>query len=305
LLKSQLVSAAQNFLTLAFTALKNSFASIANFTVNLTLAMPPKFQRRSNQPSHRSVRHPLFSRISPTTYLIKDPDYLVNTTIHVGQVAEYIHFDEQIRAHADSADFRSIPIGFIEFSNSWNDGVASGDPRRISSVFMAQDHRNSYVTPSEHPVLLKDFFITPEQTGAAPNTTNPSMDASQADITNEFAVLMAAQQKRQRKFVQERQALKTKAKSSPIYSTHTHFRKKPKHSKNPHKFPKPNHATSSSSRTSTQSTTEHSSFDTEEDTTEFTGIPEELAPGDNAFEENIPEDDVADAPVDETAPMET
>jgi hypothetical protein len=91
---------------------------------------------------------------------------------------------------------------------------------------------------------------------------------------------------------------KTKEKTSPIYSTHTHFRKKPKNTKRHYKFPKP----SAHSHTPSH-TTEHHSSHVEDDATDSPEVPEDT--GDDAFEEATPEDDLADVPVDESAPMET
>ena len=115
LLKNRLNSAVQSILSLDFTPSKPSFSSISS-TIDLEYAMP----------GHRrplpSVNHPLFKRISPTTYIMKDPCYPVHSTIHVGQLAEYIQFNEQLRAYGDSVEFCSIPIGFTDFCNTWNDG---------------------------------------------------------------------------------------------------------------------------------------------------------------------------------------
>ena len=51
---------------------------------------------RSRRPALPSVAHPSFTRITPTSYLMRDPDYPVHTTIHVGQITEYLQFDEQL-----------------------------------------------------------------------------------------------------------------------------------------------------------------------------------------------------------------
>ena len=95
---------------------------------------------RSRRPALPNVVHPSFTRISPTSYLMRDPDYPVHTTIHVGQIMEYLQFDEQLRAYYhDAADFTSIPIGFAEFGVAWNQGTIPGDPCHISTISLADD----------------------------------------------------------------------------------------------------------------------------------------------------------------------
>ena len=166
-------------------------------------------------PGHRhslpSVNHPLFDRVSPTTYIMKDPCYLVHSTIHVGQLAEYIQFDEQLRAYGHSAEFHSIPVGFTDFCNTWNDGVASGDSRRISTIYLDDDPQNNYITPASRSVTLQDFHITPAQTGSATDDVNQPSSALQAEIAQEFAALMVAKQRRECRFIEERRKKKIRA----------------------------------------------------------------------------------------------
>ena len=55
---------------------------------DLSYSMPA-----SRQPILQGTNHP---RICPTTYTMQDPDYSICTTIHVGQLAEYLQFDEEL-----------------------------------------------------------------------------------------------------------------------------------------------------------------------------------------------------------------
>ena len=166
----------------------------------------------TRHPALPGVVHPSFTRITPTSYFVRDPEYPMHTTIHVGQITEYLQFDEQLRAyHHDAADFTSIPIGFSEFSTTWNEGAIPGDPRRISTVTLADDPRNNSIVPSTHPVHLYEFHITPAQAGVAYSTTEQPPTTLQADINQEFAALMVARQKRQRQYYEERQEKKTRA----------------------------------------------------------------------------------------------
>ena len=113
---------------------------------------------RSHRPALPGVSHPSFTRITPTSYLMRDPDYPVHTTIHVGQIMEYLQFDEQLRTYYhDAADFTLVPIGFAKFSVAWNEGTVTRDPRHISTISLADNPRNNSVIPSMHPVQLYEF----------------------------------------------------------------------------------------------------------------------------------------------------
>jgi hypothetical protein len=217
LFKNRLKSTTQNILSVVSSIFKRSFQFIST-TVNPS--MPP--HRRS---SLRGIDHPSFVRISPTTYLMKDPIFPIHTTIHTGQIAEYIKFDEQLRAQGDS--FHSIPIGFTNFCNTWNGGLTLDDTRRISTVFIGEDPQDNYVIPSTHPVSLRDFHITPAQAGIAPEAVDQQSTALQADITQEFAAIMVARQKKQRQSYEERQEKRIQAfrTSVPVFPKYSHFGK--------------------------------------------------------------------------------
>ena len=157
----------------------------------------------TRRPALPSVVHPAFSRITPTSYLVRDPEYPVSTTIHVGQITEYLQFDEQLRAYHDAADFTSVPIGFSEFGAAWNEGVIPGDPCHISTISLADDPRDNSIVPSIHPVHLYEFHITPAQAGVATPPAEQPPTTLQADINQEFAALMVARQKKQRQYYEE------------------------------------------------------------------------------------------------------
>ena len=159
----------------------------------------------THRPILQGINHPLFTRISPTNYLMKDTAYPIHTTIHVGQLAEYLTFDEHLREYGNTAQFNSVPLRFIDFCNTWNAGVLSDDPCRISTVYLADDPNNNQIDPSIHPVVLQDFHISPTQTNALATTPNQlaSDSALQADINQEFAALMVAKQKRQHQSYKE------------------------------------------------------------------------------------------------------
>lgn len=165
---------------------------------------------RSRRPALPGVVHPLFSRITPTSYLIRDPDYPVHTTVHVGQIAEFLQFDEQLRAYPDDVDFTAIPIGFSEFGAAWNNGTIPGDRRRVSTVSLCDDPQDNSVSPSTHPLFLYEFHITPAQAGVVASTIAPPVSTAQDTVTNEFAFLMAERQRKQRQYVEERREKKAR-----------------------------------------------------------------------------------------------
>ena len=180
--------------------------------------------RRSFLPG---VNHPALTRISPTNYLLRYLNYSIYTTIHVAQIAEYVQFDEEIRTLHASANFTSVPIGYVEFSRAWNEGVAPNDPRRFSTISLADDPKDNAAYPSTYPVHLSEFHITPAQAGLVENARQAP--SPQDDITHEFAIVMANRQKKERQFAEQRRQKKHQAfevKTSTFARTITHTRPK-------------------------------------------------------------------------------
>ena len=185
--------------------------------------------KNGRQPHLRGATHPLFTRITPTTYQIKDLDYpVVNTTVHVAQIAEYLDFDQELRCYegAAAADFTSYPLGYIEFCKAWNGGASANDTRRLSTIHLDDDPDYNDVYHSLNPLSLSDFFITASQIGQTPDNL-PPVDHGQDDITREFGILMAARQKRQRQFAEERREKRVKA-GNIQKNTHSAFKRRAK-----------------------------------------------------------------------------
>ena len=178
-------------------------ANPMSFIKNRRFRAPPRQQ-------YPGVKHPLFTRISPTVYLIKDRGYAINTTVHIAQIAEYIQFDEELRTYGSKSDFNSFPIGYPAFVKAWNEGTNDNDTRHFSTIFLANDPDYNEVIPSTHPLRLSDFHIDPKQFGAS-SEGPPKPDPDQDIITREFGIMMAAQQKRQREFAEERRQKKVTA----------------------------------------------------------------------------------------------
>jgi hypothetical protein len=169
---------------IAYPAMKvppHNFCSTTIIDSDLDLTMPKT----------RGISHPMFTRITLTHYLIKDANNSLSSTAHVGQIADFIKFDEQLRHHGGITSLQSMPVGFIEFSQLWNRGVRENDRRRISEVYIPEDTNKYEAQISNVPVRVMDFFITADQVGLAPPPAHA--DKSQAEIVQEFASLMAEQ----------------------------------------------------------------------------------------------------------------
>ena len=161
----------------------SSFPSTTSVYKRLVLAVrslvPPFLSDTRNPPTvtidldqlnivmrkHRGIDHPSFTRISPTHYLVSDPaaSKALPGTLHVGQIADYLTFDEQLRTHGIS-ELQSVPHGFDDFAYLWNIGTSDNDYRQISRIFVSEADGYS-VDATTTPVVLTDFFITPDQVG--------------------------------------------------------------------------------------------------------------------------------------------
>ena len=126
---------------------------------------------------HRGIDHPSFTRISPTHYLVNDPaaSKALPGTLHVGQIADYLTFDEQLRTHGIS-ELQSVPHGFDDFAYLWNIGTSDNDYRQISRIFVSEADGYS-VDATTTPVVLTDFFITPDQVGLV-DPSSPDRDGA-------------------------------------------------------------------------------------------------------------------------------
>lgn len=164
-----------------------------SLTIDLEYSMP--------EPYHRGVNHPIFSRISPTHYLIQNDEWL-NITLHVGQVADFLNYEHQLRLQKSIADFKSMPHGYLEFASYWNDFRDSSDTRRISFFYFPDDSTTPVLDISTSPVHIDEFFITPEQVGLGnPHHTTPfePMRGLRDDIMKELAVVITEQRLLKRK----------------------------------------------------------------------------------------------------------
>jgi RNase H-like domain found in reverse transcriptase/Reverse transcriptase (RNA-dependent DNA polymerase)/Integrase zinc binding domain/Retroviral aspartyl protease/Zinc knuckle len=150
-------------------------ASLHSFASHILPCLRPSFISATidlefdfTMPSIQSVNHPLFSRISPTHYLIKNSNGYLSVTLHVGQVADYFNFEERLRIQKDLSNFQSMPLGYLEFADLWNSGVSSNDIRRLSTYSYVEGSDGPVYDLSSTPLLVGEFFITPEQVGLRP-----------------------------------------------------------------------------------------------------------------------------------------
>ena len=151
-----------------------------------------------------SINHPSFTRVSPTTYLIKQLDYPILLSIHVAQIAKYIQFDKLIWEDDNASHYQSVPIGFYDFYNAWNSSIAPDDPHRFSTFYYAEDLAQNTIFPSPYPVQLHEFYITPAQANATHSNSNQMFNSLQSDINQEFATIMVAKQKKEHQSFEER-----------------------------------------------------------------------------------------------------
>ena len=121
--------------------------------------------------------------MSPTHYLLNDPDQSLQTTIHVGHIADILTFDMEIQAWGGITGLQTMPLGFSEFSVIWNMSAQLNNSCHISQVVLATN--DQLLTPSTHPVHLSEFHITPEQCGLS---SAPSVSPATAELSEQAAI---------------------------------------------------------------------------------------------------------------------
>ena len=157
-------------------------------------------------PALRGVKHPILHRLSATHYTLREPQDSLSRTIHVGQIADYLKFDEQLRAQEGLDNIQTMPLGYSSFSALWNDYASDNDSRRLSGVYVPEDANRYHVEISSTPVHIADFFITPEQVGIMPSNPEATTTSKEQDeIVKEFATVMMEQRRNSRRGFEKRQ----------------------------------------------------------------------------------------------------
>ena len=156
-------------------------------------------EQLSVMPHHRGVKHPAFTRISPTHYIVKEPDNSLSSTVHVGQIADYINFDEQLRRNGGFGQLQSMPIGFPDFANLWNLNAHDKDNRRLCRVYVPEGTNEYHVQLSNVPVYVTDFYITGDQVGLANPRQDEAPNHLHNEIMQEFASIMMEERRNSRR----------------------------------------------------------------------------------------------------------
>ena len=85
--------------------------------------------------------------------------------MHVGQIADYVSFDNLVRDLGDFSQLQSMPIGFQEFAGYWNNHATPDDHRRFCDIVFPEGADLPTISIPQHPVPIEDFLITPIQVG--------------------------------------------------------------------------------------------------------------------------------------------
>jgi hypothetical protein len=150
---------------------------------------------------HDGIRHPRFLRISKTEYAFNNPTSVYQEVVHVGQISKFLNFDKLLREGRLPNNISGVPLGYLEFANSFNTGTHPQDKRRLSTYISTPT--GDHVVKSTEPVSLHDFHITLEQCGLASPHRN-TLTEDQAFVFQEYATVMASQTKRRREAFQAR-----------------------------------------------------------------------------------------------------
>ena len=166
-------------------------APFTSITIDLEYlaAMP-----RGPRPPLRSIDHPRFTRISATHYLLRNVDGYLNYTIHVGQVADFVNFNQTLREPVELSQLRSMPLGYLEFAHLWNSGVHPGDPRRLSIISKPEDDTPNIIV-SKEPISLSDFVITQQQVGLSGPEPHPDLRRFDERLLREHHTVMMDQRR--------------------------------------------------------------------------------------------------------------
>ena len=176
--------------------------------LNIDITMPP---------GPRGVNHPRFTRRSITHYQVKDPYSEFLHTLHIGQIADFLDFDEQVRNRGGLRTLNMMPLGFVDFANLWNSGARDDDRRRFCEItFAEREQDDHHVEFPNNPVTLRDFFITADQLTIASDAKNEL--SVQHEIMQEFATMMMDQRRTQRKDVEQRKDNHTRSDRVRLYS---------------------------------------------------------------------------------------
>ena len=131
------------------------------------------------------IRHPSFRRVSPTRYTLGSV-HNYRYIIHVGQIVEFLDFDQTLRNGRKVMKSSEIPLGYEQFADLFNDGAHPKDKRRFSTLtYLSSKNGPPIIEKSQHPVTAHCFRITTAQCGL--ETSNPF------GVSDEQALLILGQ----------------------------------------------------------------------------------------------------------------
>ena len=133
------------------------------------------------------IRHPRFHCLNKTNYAIFNPETTYRGVVHVGQILKYLAFDKSLHDGPALTKLLDIPIGYVEFTKTFNTGTHPRDKRHLSTITFSL--LGEQIEKSNNPVYLSDFFITPKKCSLAPPRNG--LTEAQAFVFKEYATTMA------------------------------------------------------------------------------------------------------------------
>ena len=170
------------------------------------------------------IHHPSFRRVTPTKYVMylgsqgEGDNYRISS-VHVGQLVDFLIFDEALRKGRKIQNNSEVPLGYHEFADIFNLGAHRKDKRRITTIQTMQSGPPR-ITLSNNPVTAHHFRITPTQCGAPSSNPFGMTDEQAALVVGQFASSMAEEKVRKTNFAQERIEKRRAATSTAFEDTH-------------------------------------------------------------------------------------
>ncbi|KAF8799605.1 hypothetical protein BYT27DRAFT_7263750 [Phlegmacium glaucopus] len=148
------------------------------------------------------IQHPHFLHLSHTEYAINSPDLRCCWYVHAGQIMNYLAFNKVLCDGDNLDNFPGIPMGYINFVTAFNTGTYPHAKHHISSFIPSST--GDHIIKSDDPVVLEDFYITPEQCGLAPPHCN-NLTEEQAFVFEDYATSQAFKNQKKHEHFQQRE----------------------------------------------------------------------------------------------------
>ena len=141
---------------------------------------------------HDSIRHRNFDRLTKQKYAFNDNNKPSRPIVHVGQISEYLNFDQFLRDGNDLYSNTDKPLGYESFAAAFNTGAHPKDRRRLST-FIPSDSGPYMVFKSDHAVTLQDFKIRSEDFNIKPMNLYGMTEEQAAIIIGRYATSQVQQ----------------------------------------------------------------------------------------------------------------